>query len=394
MDVKQQYIPISLTRIKEKLLRNWPLNDSETSKLTDFCTLVEAIYHHHSYFLISKMKAFYEEMDPDTPEEIDTSRKEDFINALEKSLLDGNWEEITNEEIQNALNGEDILPISLNVRFDEFQIMKLYKLGEMKFNDVKTTMFGLKNQEVEIDTFNQVLQIIQYQHKSWFFAEKKRKKHYPGDEEANGVHLRLFRSVPKLDLETIFPNTTPLMRNLDKIKIAAPLIGGLVALGIKYIPMIFGNEAGDSGTAVLGGLLTALASYIIKTYISYQKTREKFQTQVSKDMYFKGQANNSAVISTVVGIGEEQEIKEALLAYFFILLDKEKYNQQSLDNKVEVWIRQKFSVDIDFEVHDALDKLSNMKLLISESDGYLSVVEPTKALSILDEYWDNIYNFA
>ena len=158
--------------------------------------------------------------------------------------------------------------------------------------------------------------------------------------------------------------------------------------------MLFGNEAGDSGTAVLGGLLTALASYIVKTYISYQKTREKFQTQVSKDMYFKGQANNSAVINTVVGIGEEQEIKEALLAYFFILLDTEKYNQQSLDNKVEVWIRQQFSVDIDFEVHDALDKLSNMNLLISESDGYLSVVEPTKALSILDEYWDNIYNFA
>ena len=273
-------------------------------------------------------------------------------------------------------------------------MMKLYKLGEMKFNDIKTTMFGLKNQEVEVDTFNQVLQIIQYQDKSWFLAEKKRKKHYPGDEEANGIHLRLFRSVPKLDLETIFPNTTPLMRNLDKIKIAAPLIGGLVALGIKYIPMLFGNEAGDSGTAVLGGLLTALASYIVKTYISYQKTREKFQSQVSKDMYFKGQANNSAVINTVVGIGEEQEIKEALLAYFFILKDKEKYNEQSLDNKVEVWIRQQFSVDIDFEVHDALDKLSNMNLLISESDGYLSVVEPTKALSILDEYWDNIYNFA
>ncbi len=394
MDVRQQYIPISLTRIKQKLLRNWTLDDIEANKLNDLCTMIEAIYHHHSYSLISKMKAFYEEMDPDTPDDIDTSRKGDFINALEKSLVDGNWEEITDEEIQNALEGEDILPISLDVRFDEFQIMKLYKLGEMKFTDVKTSMFGLKNQEVEIDTFNQVLQIIQYQDKSWFLAEKKRKKHYPGDEEANGVHLRLFRSVPKLDLETIFPNTTPLMRNLDKIKIAAPLIGGLVALGIKYVPILFGNEAGDSGTAVLGGLLTAIASYVVKTYISYQKTREKFQTQVSKDMYFKGQANNSAVINTVVGIGEEQEVKEALLAYFFILLDKEKYNQQSLDNKVEFWLRQQFSFDIDFEVDDALDKLSKMNLLISESDGYLSVVEPTKALSILDEYWDNIYDFS
>ena len=393
MGVKQQYIPISLARIKQNLLQNWTFDDFEIGKLTDLCTMLEAIYHHHSYSLSSKLKAFYEDMNPDTPEDVDTSRKGDFIDALEKSLLDGNWEKITDEEIQNALDGEDILPISLDVRFDEFQIMKLYKLGEMKFNDVKTTMFGLKNQDVEIDTFNQVLQIIQYQDKSWFFSQKKREKYYPGDEEANGIHLRLFRSVPKLDLETIFPNTTPLMRNLDKIKIAAPLIGGLVALGIKYIPILFGNEAGDSGTAVIGGLLTALASYVVKTYISYQKTREKFQTQVSKDMYFKGQANNSAVINMIVDIGEEQEIKETLLAYFFILLDKEKYNQQNLDNKVEFWIKEQFSVDIDFEVHDALDKLSNMNLLISDSEGYLSVVEPGKALSILDEYWDCLYNF-
>jgi hypothetical protein len=393
MGVKQQYIPISLARIKQNLLQNWTFDDFEIGKLTDLCTMLEAIYHHHSYSLSSKLKAFYEDMNPDTPEDVDTSRRGDFIDALEKSLLDGNWEKITDEEIQNALDGENILPISLDVRFDEFQIMKLYKLGEMKFNDVKTTMFGLKNQDVEIDTFNQVLQIIQYQDKSWFFSQKKREKNYPGDEEANGIHLRLFRSVPKLDLETIFPNSTPLMRNLDKIKIAAPLIGGLVALGIKYIPILFGNEAGDSGTAVIGGLLTALASYVVKTYISYQKTREKFQTQVSKDMYFKGQANNSAVINMIVDIGEEQAIKETLLAYFFILLDKEKYNQQNLDNKVEFWIKEQFSVDIDFEVHDALDKLSNMNLLISDSDGYLSVVEPGKALSILDEYWDCLYNF-
>jgi hypothetical protein len=393
MGVKQQYIPISLARIKQNLLQNWTFDDFEIGKLTDLCTMLEAIYHHHSYSLSSKLKAFYEDMNPDTPEDVDTSRRGDFIDALEKSLLDGNWEKITDEEIQNALDGENILPISLDVRFDEFQIMKLYKLGEMKFNDVKTTMFGLKNQDVEIDTFNQVLQIIQYQDKSWFFSQKKREKYYPGDEEANGIHLRLFRSVPKLDLETIFPNSTPLMRNLDKIKIAAPLIGGLVALGIKYIPILFGNEAGDSGTAVIGGLLTALASYVVKTYISYQKTREKFQTQVSKDMYFKGQANNSAVINMIVDIGEEQAIKETLLAYFFILLDKEKYNQQNLDNKVEFWIKEQFSVDIDFEVHDALDKLSNMNLLISDSDGYLSVVEPGKALSILDEYWDCLYNF-
>ena len=35
-----------------------------------------------------------------------------------------------------------------------------------------------------------------------------------------------------------------------------------------------------------------------------------------------------------------------------------------------------------------------MKLLIEDRDGYLSVVDSKKALIILDEYWDNLYNFA
>lgn len=394
MEYRQKYIPVSLSRIKQNLFRNWKIEREESSSLADLCTMLEAIYHHNSYSLTSKLKSLYEDMNPDTSDDIDLSCKVEFIATLEKSLLDGNWEKITADEIQNALDGEDILPISLDVRFDEFDTMELYKLGEHTFSDVRTTMFGLRSDDVEIDTFNQVLQIVQYKDKSWFFSEKKRKKYYPGDEDVNGIHLRLFRSVPKLDLETIFPNTTPLMRNLDKLKIAAPLIGGLVALGIKYAPMLVGNEAGDSGTAVLGGLLTAVGSYVLKTYISYQKTREKFQTQVSKDMYFKGQANNSAVINMIVDIGEEQEIKEALIAYFFILLDDNKYNQATLDKKVENWILQQFSVDIDFEVDDALEKLSSMKLLIEDRDGYLSVVDSKKALIILDEYWDNLYNFA
>jgi hypothetical protein len=394
MTYKQKYIPMSLSRIKQSLFENWEFGKKESGSLIDLCTMLEAIYHHNSYSLTSKLKSLYEDMNPDTSGYNDTSGKLEFIDALEQSLLDGNWEKITADEIQNALHGEDILPISLDVRFDEFDTMELYKLGEKRVSDIRTTMFGLRSEEVDIDTFNQVLQIVQYKDKSWFFSEKKRKKYYPGDEDVEGIHLRLFRSVPKLDLETIFPNTTPLMRNLDKLKIAAPLIGGLVALGIKYTPILFGNEAGDSGTAVLGGLLTAVGSYVLKTYISYQKTREKFQTQVSKDMYFKGQANNSAVINMIVDIGEEQEIKEALIAYFFILLDDNKYNQATLDKKVENWILQKFSVDIDFEVDDALEKLSSMNLLIEDRDGFLSVVDSKKALIILDRYWDNLYNFA
>ena len=333
-------------------------------------------------------------MDPDTEEDYDMSVKEEFLEFFQQALLDGNWEEISQQEIDEALDGEDVLPISLDVRFDELAEMKLYKLGEADVHDVRTSMWGLKKQEVTLSTFSQVIQVIEFKNKDWFMSDRKRKKHYPGDGDIDGLHIRLFKTVPKLDLETIFPNTSPLMRNLDKIKIAAPLIGGVFGISMKYGPLLFGSQAGETGLSVLGAILSGLGTYILKTYLSYQKTREKFQTQVSKDMYFNGQANNSAVLNVIVDLGEEQEVKEALLAYCFLYFESEKqYNEESLDERIEQWLLEQFGVDIDFEVDDALDKLQKMNLLRQTDEGILSVVNLDEGLTILDEYWDAIYDF-
>ena len=128
--------------------------------------------------------------------------------------------------------------------------------------------------------------------------------------------------------------------------------------------------------------------------MSYQKTREKYQTQVSKDLYFKGQANNAAVINMLVDLSEEQEVKEALLAYTFLLVEQDReHDQESLDARIEDWLKKEFGHDVDFEVDDAIGKLEDMKLLQTDGGG-LSVKPIDEALAILDEYWDNLYDYA
>ena len=218
-------------------------------------------------------------------------------------------------------------------------------------------------------------------------------KHYQGDE-GRGLHIRLFKTVPKLDLETIFPNTSPMMRGVDKIKIGAPLIGGLVTVALKFGPLLIGVSAGDTSLSLIGGICAALGTYMMKTWMSYQKTREKYQTQVSKDLYFKGQANNAAVLNMIVDLGEEQEVKEAFLAYMFLQYEHNKnYNEQQLDDRIEGWLLEKFGCSIDFEVDDALNKLEKVNLLKRDVNGTLSVIPLEESLSALDDYWDNIYDF-
>ena len=391
-DGRQQYIPVSRAKVKDAVFLLDGIDEEMREGLAKMSEMLEAIWHHSSHEGLENLKRLYEDMDPDQIGEANVDESEEFLSTIEEFLIDGNWEEISDEEVQDALEGEDVFPISLIVRFDEFKTMNLYKLGEISIEDERTSMFGLKKESVTIHAFDRIIQILEFHDEPWF-AERKRMNHYQGDE-GKGLHLRLFKIVPKLDLETIFPNTSPQMRNLDKIKIFAPLIGGLVTLGMKFGPLLIGAGTGDTSLSVIGGLLSALGMYVLKSYMSYQKTRERYQTQVSKDLYFKGQANNAAVLNMIVDLSEEQEVKEALLAYVFLHVEAGKrYNEEQLDDRIEGWLLDTFGHDIDFEVDDALGKLVDMQLLIKAEDGTLSVLPIGEALAILDDYWDNIYDY-
>ena len=391
LDLKQHYIPISRSKVKEELFQLDELTDESVTGLGKISQMLEVIWHHSSHAQLERLKSLYESMDPDQIGIPDSVGKEGFLETLRGALHNGNWKEISEEEIEAANEGENMFPISLDVRLDELVTSHLYKLGEVSVPGIRTSWFGLKKKEVTTEAFDRVIQILQYHDQEWF-EEKKRMKHYPG-EVAAGLHLRLFKTVPKLDLETIFPNTSPEMRYFDKVKIIAPLVGGLFTLLLKFGPLLFGGDAGNTSTSIVSGICVALGTYILKSYMTYQKTRDKYQTQISRNLYFKGQANNAAVLNMVIDMAEEQEVKEALLAYTFLLVDQKNHNYDSLDQRIEQWLLDTFNVEVGFEIEDAIRKLSDMKLLVKKDDGSLSVLPVKESLNVLDTYWDTIYSY-
>jgi hypothetical protein len=391
---RQQFIPVSREKVKQALLGNWQLDEDSSQKYSNLFKMFEVIWHHDMHHNLEDLKNRYDSMNPDSFEDINYTKTNlsSFLEKLDEVMMDGNWLTITDKEIDEALEGEDILPISLDVRFDEFSSMKLYRLGDSYRETEVKSLFGLKKETKNVRVFSNVLTVLEFKDEKWFMAERTRKKHYLG-QEGQGLHIRLFKDVPHLDMEVIFPNTSPSMRTLEKIKIGAPLVGGIVSLSMKYGPMLFGSSSGDTSLSLLGGLLTALGTYVLKTYTSYQKTREKFRSAVAKDMYFKGIANNQSVLTYMIDMAEEQEVKEAICAYMFIQESDVTMNEEELDEAIEEWLLRTFGHDIDFEVDDALAKLEKMNLLSVADDGKLSVVSVENALVTLDDYWDNLYDF-
>ena len=89
---------------------------------------------------------------------------------------------------------------------------------------------------------------------------------------------------------------------------------------------------------------------------------------------------------------EEEEVKEAVLAYHFLRSAEGTLTADELDRRIEAWFARTWGIEFDFEVADGVGKLRRLRL-IDDTDGRLSAVPLTEATRRLDETWDNLFAY-
>ena len=206
----------------------------------------------------------------------------------------------------------------------------------------------------------------------------------------------------------LFPKVRVVMSLYDKLTIAVPaLAGGITAdrqpaADADVLFLVAGfylgltspveHEQVVKAFAALSGL-AALGALIMRQRLKYERLSLKYQKQISDHVYFRNVSNNAGIFDYVVGAAEEQECKEAFLAYCFLVGAKDPPDQATLDGRIEQWLKATFGIDIDFEVDDALAKLERLGLLKRQGEG-LAVQPLSEALVVLDRIWDEFFLFA
>jgi len=400
---KFRFIPYRRRDIVEMCLQDKRL----TATADDFRQLsymLDQIFHFEFHQVIEALKNAYADLDPDTdtrsPDIGETGASDSFVQLLDGLLEKANYERVTESELNQALTESSLFKIRLHVEFDDFSEVSLFARGVSLRQEELPTWFGLGSKTIEFTNYDRVVVYIRirddYQHSKHDFASCR----------AGATLLKLFRNVPRADLEMLFPNTRVRMRLMDKLLIGVPAVvsGGIVFttklgaslvllgsllgywLGVSKQPA----ELNQAGIMVLLAGVVALGGYLWKQFSNFKNRKLRFMQALTQNLYFKNLDNNAGVFHRLANDAEEEESKEAILAYYFLLASEQPLSKTELDQAIESWFESDWSCRIDFEIDDALHKLLTLGL-VEESGEQLKAVSVVDGIRLLDQRWDNYF---
>jgi hypothetical protein len=404
---REQYIPFDKEFLLEQQLAEYTANEKEVEDFKKLFDILEHYFHYEAFNLIRKLKQNYAFFDPDlSPTEREGFAGKSNFPVFKESLLEvlqrGNYSHVEQKTLEEALTNSDLIGLNLAIDFKAFKDYALYVRGHHKATE-KVTKFLFWKKEIEIEYYDRVMIYLNYNDADYFNNKKVRSEKMPIDPGC--IVLKIFKRVPKNDLETIFPNAVPMMSTIDKLLFWVPGIGGGISLlSAKVIPalvaMYGAYKSGESlnllnsKTSLDQGLIAlgVLGGYLFRQYSSFVNKKIKYSKMLSDSLYFKNLGNNSGAFYSLLNSSEEEELKETILAYAFLNRSKTPLTAEELDAQIESWFQTKLNTDLDFDVEDALFKLKNIGLGI-EADGKWTVIPLEKALVRVDEVWDSVFEY-
>lgn len=389
---RERFIPIRVSETVDLVCGDGFLNKKNQNKFRELAIITENIFHYEFRSTTEELEDLYHPFDPYTEFKALTkySKKElkdkgkTFLEKIKKLLNKGNFNPIKNEEIEHALKEKSVLAVNVKFSLDDLEKKFLYKRGEMSSTETVSRFSFLRRilkKTVQLEAFEKIVLILKfnknYQPEKTTIQEKI---------QADKIYLKIFRNVPKQDLELIFPNCKVRMSLSDKLKILLPLIFGLGVVSIQLL-----NVWGNISPFILGGLAFAFVGYAIKSYISYKNTILEYAKTLAQGLYFKILGDGYSVIHHLAHAAVEEDTEEALLGYYFLLKNK-NLTSSELDDLVENWF-EKHGIKLDFEVKDSLQKLERLKLAFQKNNLW-NVVSLNKSLAQLDQIWDNYFLYS
>jgi hypothetical protein len=402
------YIAARKSEVAAALARD----SADAGALGQVFALMSALLHHQAHARLEQLKALYDPLDPDAPaarRDLSPAAFESFEHALGEALARANFTEIEADNVQTLgatrqLTGLNIKPSHAGIRRVRF-----FARGIRPERVVVRSMFGMRQRGIDTEIMSDVVVLVGFKGDEELSREDRkafarmRRGVRPG-----AALVKHFRNVAGPELVTLHPGARPSMRPRDQVFLAAPALAAGLPVALNLWPaltVLFAVLAAYLGArgvieeselkralAALSGLF-AVGAFVMRQRLKYEAQTLRYQKRLADTVYFRNIANNAGVIDLLIGAGEEQDSKEAMVAYALLAKAGHAMGKGELDMAAEQFIHTHLNLELNFEIGDALEKLERLNLVRRE-DGNYRAVPPSEALVRLDAAWDNLFNFS
>ncbi|MCE9548771.1 MAG: DUF3754 domain-containing protein [Planctomycetia bacterium] len=385
------FIPIRKADLVRLLAERWPEAGGARDEFLHVARLLDATFHLEHRERLEELKNAYAPFDPDADTRAVAARPDEQVDALfdQVALLlrRANYVHVGHELIQKAMREVSDWGLNLNVDLTQFQRLEVFVRGEATERRKRRRLKSLYRQrESTVPTYQRL--VVAYRP----LASKPLAEGSSREEgRAEAVYLKMFKNIPQMDLDMLLPGTRFKMSLVDRGKIMLPALSGLAVLVYKALTgALFLAVAGLYGLLTYIGFIGGTLGYGVKSILGYQRAKEKYQLNLTRNLYYQNLDNNAGVIYRLLDEAEEQELREAILAYHLLAMAREDqgWTAESLDAQAEALLREVLEMDVDFEVDDALGKLRRLGLIDLLPGNRVRAVTPAEALRRLDRAWD------
>jgi hypothetical protein len=393
-DAREHYIPLRPADLVQKLADDPAVTIFDREYFRRFCQLVEATIHHEYHSRLSELKTAYAPFDPDSDaaaqyelsNEERSARCRRLFDRFDALLVRANYRRLSRQQLEEALATPSDDGLSLHLDLSIFERLEIYSRSDALLPRATRSWRSLwRGEEKLVPTYRRLAIIFRLKHKT----------PHTDPLDTRAVVLKLFKNIPQQDVETLLPGTNVRLSWIEQAKIVLPTISGV---GLTIFKLLKGAAAvafaSVYGLIAFLALISGAIGYGVRSFHGYLRTREKYQLNLTRSLYFQNLDNNAGVLYHLVNEAEEQEFREVVLAYWLLWRGGlQNARADELDTAAETWLKERCNLIVDFEVSDALAKLRRLGLAESSPSGRWRAVPIETALASLDRAWDEQFAY-
>jgi hypothetical protein len=390
---RENFIPVRRAELVDLLAKQPGLSAAEQSDFRQFCRLVECLYHYEFHQELEDLKNAYAPFDPDADTQAVAAANppaaerqldglfEKFVWLLQRA----NFVRLSQTDVAAAAEAASDWGLQLSVDFDLFERLEVFARGDVVGRRERRRWRNLmRREQVDVPIYQRLVII----------CRMRDGRHLDSRSSPHHVYIKTFKNIPKIDLDMLLPGSRVKMSLFDRGKIILPTVSGLAITGWKLFQgAVVVAVAGVYGLLTFLGLLAGTLGYGVKSFFGYLRTQQKYQLNLTRSLYYQNLDNNAGVLFRLLDEAEEQECREAFLAYYFLWrhTSAEGWTSERLDGEIESFLEREIDVKIDFEVGDALAKLRRLQLIEESTPGCWRAMPIERALAALDRCWDDLF---